>query len=618
MKRIILLTFLFFTTKLFCQTDTTKIIEYNDVYKSKIFDKLSLNQQKIKEDTIFDDIFRYDPIFNKEFLFSSMGNIGRPHRKLFLDIPTLEFQFKNFPISAYEYNFKNSYVYNVISPYTRVFYVTGTGRENFFSGVHAQKIKSFSFGIDFRTVTSLGFYRHEKSRNIGGNLYVAYDDENGRYGTLLNLFFNSFKPQENGGILYDTIFTENVEPNRAGVNTKIVDAQNILKKNSIQIMQYWNPFIYHKDSIYQGFNGGTFSYSFTYNRNYHIFSENNPDSLNYQFFLKDTASTYDSVFSLNVKNEIYWSNYSSYLPANLDNYLFFRLGLIHNYIEIKDYILNNHYSQFTTDFNVSYILKKKYIFSYQNNYTLGGYNAQNYLNKLSITAIPFSDTLHTISLNFQNSAINADYFYSYHHGNNFQWDNTNLNPIYNINYSLKYNYKNINFGTTFFNIENYTFITHIFQPLQYSKPIKYWQTFFDAKLKYKIINWHINMTHSTSNNDTLVGIPKFTTRQSIFVRFPMFGRKMIFQTGFDFMYLTDYYAPEYLSALGDFIVQNNNKYGNFYQIDFFIGFKVKKFHTFFKIQNVTEGISPYNYIMMRGYPLPDRLYKLGIMWHFYD
>ncbi len=79
------------------------------------------------------------------------------------------------------------------------------------------------------------------------------------------------------------------------------------------------------------------------------------------------------------------------------------------------------------------------------------------------------------------------------------------------------------------------------------------------------------------NNDTILAFPKFTTRQSFIFRFPLFEKRMQFETGVDLMYLSDYFAPYYVPAIGDYIIQNNKRYGNFVYVNFFAGFKVKQF-----------------------------------------
>jgi hypothetical protein len=128
----------------------------------------------------------------------------------------------------------------------------------------------------------------------------------------------------------------------------------------------------------------------------------------------------------------------------------------------------------------------------------------------------------------------------------------------------------------------------------------------------------INATFTEGNNDTILAFPKFTTRQSFIFRFPMFQKRMQFETGVDLMYLSKYFAPNYVPAIGDFIIQNNKQYGNFIYANFFAGFKVKQFIAMFKIQNVAQGLLGYSYMMMPHYPLPDRLFKLSISWRFYD
>ncbi len=618
-KIVIFFLFTINANNIFCQTkDTTATIEYKDVYKYQAKNRLQCDTNCVKEDTLFLSLFRYDPVFKGNYLFASMGNIGRPHRPLFLKAPSLQYTFRTFPIEAYEYCFDNINVYNVSSPYTRLFYVSGSGKENYLSGVHAQTIKNASFGIDFRTLSSKGFYLREESNNLGGSFYVSYDNPSGKYGNFSGFTFNRNKPQENGGIAYDTLFTNNTNPDRTKVNTKLSDAQNTIKTNTLFFSQFFNPFIRNNDSILPGFNGGTFEHVFSYERKYHIFSENAPDSLNYSFFHRDSANTNDSTSNMKAKNAIYWSNYSFHLQPNKSNYLYIKAGIIHEYIESRDCIKTHYFSQFTPELIVSYNFDSKYKIGSKFSITAGGYNDRNYLSAINGYAKPWGDSSHIFSINIQQSAIQPDFFYSNYHGNNFEWNKYNLNPIYTFTGTINYKYKILEVGSSFFNIENYTFIDNKFKPIQWSPKINYIQAYTNISLRYKTLNWLINATFSNNNNDSIVAIPKFSSRQSLFLRFPMFGKKMYLQTGIDVMYVSSYFAPYYIPSLGDYVIQHTNSYGNFFYADYFIGFKIKKFNAMFKIQNVAKGLLGYTYMMMPGYPLPDRIIKLAVSWRFYD
>jgi hypothetical protein len=551
-------------------------------------------------------------------MYASMGNIGRPHRALFESTPLMEFTFRTFPIGAYEYTISNMKIYNVKSPFTKLFYTTGTGSENYLEGVHAQKIGNVSFGIDFRLISALGFYRHEKSSNTGGNAYFGYDHPNKKYGTFIAFVFNRLSPQENGGIVSDTIFEQNTVPNRAGANTRLSQAQNRIKTNTLFFSQYFNPFYHKGDSSSTWINGGTFEHIFAYERNYHIFEETTPDASNYNFFIRDTLNTYDSTSYFKATNGIYWSNFSFHRQPKKDTYIYIRTGIKHEYIETYDYIKTFYYSQFIPEITVIYKYKKSNELGFKGTYIIDGYAKNSYQSTIWINTKPWKDKDLTLKISENITSKMPDFFYSHLHENNFQWDNNNLVNTLHFQTNIECSNKIFDVGISNFIIKNQIFLDNRYQPLQFDQSIYHFQAYTNIRLKYRSFNWQINATTTQGNNDTIMAFPKFTTRQSLFFRFPLFEKRMQFQTGIDLMYMSSYFAPRYVPAIGDFVIQNEKRYGNFLYVNYFIGFKVKQFNAMFTIQNVAKGLLGYTYMMIPQYPLPDRLFKLSISWRFYD
>ncbi|MGB0978614.1 MAG: putative porin, partial [Croceimicrobium sp.] len=63
---------------------------------------------------------------------------------------------------------------------------------------------------------------------------------------------------------------------------------------------------------------------------------------------------------------------------------------------------------------------------------------------------------------------------------------------------------------------------------------------------------------------------------------------------------------------------NEYEIGDFYQLDAFAQFKISKAVIFLKMQNLTQGLTPYNYWAAPHYPLNDRVFRFGINWRFFN
>ncbi len=402
---------------------------YHDVFIYKGESRMNCDTNSKKEDTLFMTIFNYDPLFTENFMYASMGNIGRPNRPLFLSTPELNYTYRIFPITAYEYSLNNLNIYDVKSPYTKLFYVTGSGKENYLSGVHAQKINNVSFGIDFRVISAIGAYVHEKSNNSGGSFYLGYDHPNKRYGLFTAFTFNRLSPEENGGILYDSIFEQNIEPNRAGVRTKLSTSttnltQNKIRTNTLSFSQYYNPLLKQSDSIRRKF--GTIEQLFSFERKNHVFIETEPDPSNYAFFIRDTLSTYDSTSYIKATNGLYWSNYSLHLQPSKPSYLFIRAGIKHEYVEVADYTKTYFSSQFIPEAQAVYTYQKDHQIGIKGNYIIDGYAQNSFQTSFWASSKPWKNLSHRFKISETVTSKMPDFFYSHFHGNNYQWDNNNL------------------------------------------------------------------------------------------------------------------------------------------------------------------------------------------------
>ncbi|MDE5743537.1 MAG: putative porin, partial [Bacteroidales bacterium] len=50
----------------------------------------------------------------------------------------------------------------------------------------------------------------------------------------------------------------------------------------------------------------------------------------------------------------------------------------------------------------------------------------------------------------------------------------------------------------------------------------------------------------------------------------------------------------------------------------YVNIRIKRMNVFLKVQNVAQGLFPYNYIDTPHYPLHDRCFRFGLAWRFFD
>ena len=93
------------------------------------------------------------------------------------------------------------------------------------------------------------------------------------------------------------------------------------------------------------------------------------------------------------------------------------------------------------------------------------------------------------------------------------------------------------------------------------------------------------------------------------------------RNGVDLRYFTQYYAPDYAPAIGQFYLQNRDtryKLGAYPMINGYINLHLKRTRIFVQMYNLLQRDGDKSYFYIPHYPLNPRILKIGISWNFFD
>jgi hypothetical protein len=98
----------------------------------------------------------------------------------------------------------------------------------------------------------------------------------------------------------------------------------------------------------------------------------------------------------------------------------------------------------------------------------------------------------------------------------------------------------------------------------------------------------------------------------------MFHNALTLQVGIDAKFNTKFYGYAYMPATAVFYLQDDMKMGNYPNLGFYIGAKIKRFRVFFKLSNFNSTFMKPTFFSL--YRLPDNpfAFNYGISWEFYD
>lgn len=616
-------------------------------------------------DTMLTKFHEYDPSFSNNNYFVGKGNIGQHVYKLNYDYtPTEGFNYTNSTIDLYAYKNSKTRYYQLIKPFTKLYYVQGPVKEKTLEVLHTQNIMPrLNAGIKFRFLTAPGTYEHQKTENKNLSVTLRYRTANSRYGFILNYINNKFETEENGGISADSLFEKNLEVNRLLIPVNLNEAENLEIKNSFRLNHYFNigkPKTIIKDSLdniidRKGFSFGRLTHSMTYEKHRMSYSDNlnSNDSLFYQPKGLVTSTIYDNPIHNNItfdstsisklENQITWSNLDyDDDPENKALYLYF--GLKSQIIKISDahtvydtLTTRNHDdgSEILTIFDTISINKRTYnqlipkagfsIFAFKSSrlnvdgsYVMNGYNSGDVTLKASLSQYLGSKDKNWGLLSIESAYIKKtpDWFYTYHIGNNLRWENDDFNKENILTLTANYKYKGLYLSASYTSFGNYVYLDDSAHPRQLTTSTSLTTANLRYVLKYRKWSFDVDLIYQKSDGN-YINRPELIGNSSIYFTNSIFGGAAILQPGIEIFYYTAYFADAYSPAIRSFYTQNDEKIGNKIFASIFLNVKIKRTLFFIKSQHTNAKYSKA-YYASPGYPMQDVVIKFGVSWRFYD
>ena len=115
-------------------------------------------------------------------------------------------------------------------------------------------------------------------------------------------------------------------------------------------------------------------------------------------------------------------------------------------------------------------------------------------------------------------------------------------------------------------------------------------------------------------------VPDLNIYTNLYLRFKI-ARVLKCDFGADMRYFTEYEAPDYSPALGQFTVQSGNekvKIGNYPIINLYANFNLKNTRFFVMASHINEGMGSKNYFLPSHYPTNERVIYFGLSWNFFN
>lgn len=652
--------------------DTTSVIDASTIpigLSCWKIDRQFGNMTEVPVDTLQHDFQNTNDTGGPTGHYTYLGNLGSPRiSHVFFERKDPE-QF--FFLDPYDFTVvePEDVVYtNTKSPFTNLTYYkqggSSDGEERFkaYFAVNANKRLGFGFNIDY--AYGRGKYMNQSTALFNGNLFAYYLGD--KYNMHFSFINDNLKVAENGGIVDDRYVTRPLDMAEGGK----VYANDEIPTNLSQVWNHntgYHAFLTHrynvgfyrenpdaKDTVNTEIFVPVTSFLHTVkvdiNRRKYISYD---EAQNQQYFQNNylTDVQRDETKQLAVKNTIGISlreGFNKWAKAGLTAFMsheYRRFTMTDTLARTPGQRIPTDYVENTISVGGQLIKEQGQTLHYNvmGEIALVGEDAGQFQiqGKGDLNFRLFSDTVR-LEANAYIKNLNPIFYYRHFHSKHYWWDNNDLSKIMRtrIEGRLSVDRWKTQLKAGVENIKNYTYLDNTSVKYTETSSGKEVTTYkndvavkqnsgniqvFSAALRqdFKLGIFHLDneITYQKSSNQDVLPLPELTLYHNLYIKFGLAKKVLQIEMGADVRYFTQYYAPDYAPAIGQFYLQNKEtryKLGGYPLLNGYINLHLKRTRIFIAMYNLIQGQGEKSYFLAPHYPLNPRLLKFGLSWNFFD
>lgn len=584
--------------------------------------------------------YRYNYLRKDDFELMPFANVGQPYNKLSVDFerrnlyPSLGARAKH----PNYWEMEDITYYNVATPMSDLMFKTTFEQGQMLDAKLAfNTSRRLNFSIGYKSLRSLGKYRFNQAESGNFTTTANYVTSNQRYSLRAHIAAQDVETEENGGLSireqFDTAnpdFQDRVKVDVRFDNnvplSKLLGKRYFLDHKYKLIRKRKDSSRVEKTSLAIGhqFNYETKFFQYTQTQENAYFGEAILASINDRFNLKTMYNQFSADFynatlgslqgNISLYNYTYFNN--SVLITNEQT--------IENRLKGQEIALGARYRKQIGGFLVEGA----------GNYNLAGDLTGNILD--ASAAYRFNEnnkakfTLHSSSRmpNFNFLLFQSDYA-------NYNWQNTETFENERVN-SFQFDLLSSKWGNLtakYTTVDNYAYFTSdpSIEPVEgaaqaFIRPFQETNSINHIKVKYfkelKLGGFALANTLMYQNVEQtaeVLNVPQFVTRNTLYFSSDVFKKAMFLQTGITFKYFTSYAMDAYNPVLGEFYIQNTEKFGGYPMLDFFINAKIQQTRIFLKAEHFNSSFNSTNeFYSAPNYPYRDFVIRFGLVWNFFS
>ena len=238
-------------------------------------------------------------------------------------------------------------------------------------------------------------------------------------------------------------------------------------------------------------------------------------------------------------------------------------------------------------------------------------------------------------------SLNPVFYYRHFHSKHYWWDNDDLSKVTRtrIEGSLAIDRWQTRLRAGVENIKNYTYLDNtsvVATPAtdtqaatyknnaavrQHADNLQVFSATLSQNFQAGVLHLDNVVTFQTSSNEEVLPLPKLVLYHNLYLRLGLAKKVLMVEMGADLRYFSQYYAPDYAPAIGQFYLQHPDtryKLGGFPLVNGYVNMHLKRTRIFLEMYNLLQPTGDKSYFQVAHYPLNPRGFKIGISWNFFD
>ncbi|MCS6991855.1 MAG: hypothetical protein NZL95_08335 [Chitinophagales bacterium] len=561
-------------------------------------------------DTALTPIYRFHPA---EATFGAMhlGYLGAPARNNYAElIANANIQHGFASYRMYRTPLQQVRFFDSRLPYTVLSYQQGSKQELVMRALHTQNLSArMSAGICFLRRRTDGFYQRQLTRLSDGYAFFRYKDSIGFYSAYLAGTLFKVNAELNGGVRSDSVFED-----RTLFNKKLVPVvlQEASEQSVDQNIVWVNAFILKRqagvgDDVNTLHRALRLEHRIAWQGYRRFFQDGNVDSAAYHGVWPPEGIR-DSFIVQGMHNTFGIHSRPS------TGHAFTSLQFMHEYLWLKNRSLKEQVSNMTLHAEGGTGLGPSLYLSARAYVTLAGRNKGDYLFE---PQLKWRFLNHHLGLRWmlvqQHPPLMAERYSS----SLFTYDQ--LLPVQQMSRLLvwwKQERWRLNFYGSWISLKNFVYWTDVGPPRNGS--LRGWQVGGTQHIAIKPLMLDLEIMGQWYVPDSVVSFPSVMARSSCYYQQRWFSGSSQVRIGFELRWSSAYYLPTYLPVLAQFAEHRVMRWQSTPEADVYLVIFNRGIRAFVLVQQALQGIwgsgNYYGYL----YPGPDRSFKIGVEWWFWN